>query len=73
MDLIQDAHAAPYGTYGSRRVRADLVLGPAGPDQSRPGWRRLMRSPGLQGVHRRKLRGCTRRDEAATPSDDPVE
>ena len=28
---------------------------------------------GLQGVHRRRLRGCTRRDQAAMPSDDLVE
>lgn len=34
---------------------------------------RLMRSAGLHGVHRRRLRGCTRRDEAATPSSDLVE
>lgn len=32
-----------------------------------------MRSTGLQGVHRRRARGCTRRDEAATPSADLVE
>ncbi len=32
-----------------------------------------MRSAGLQGVHRSRLRGCTRRDQAATPSDDLVE
>jgi putative transposase len=34
---------------------------------------RLMRSAGLQGVHRRRLRGCTRRHEAATPSADLVD
>lgn len=32
-----------------------------------------MRCTGLQGVHRRRLRGCTRRDAAATPSADLVE
>ena len=32
-----------------------------------------MRHTGLQGVHRRRLRGCTRRDQAATPSADLVE
>lgn len=26
MNLIHDAHAASYGTYGSRRVHAELVL-----------------------------------------------
>ncbi|MBW3615798.1 MAG: IS3 family transposase, partial [Actinobacteria bacterium] len=34
---------------------------------------RLMRACDRQGVHRRRLRGCTRRDQAATPSDDLVE
>jgi putative transposase len=34
---------------------------------------RLMRCAGLQGVHRRRLRGCTRRDQAAIPSEDLVE
>lgn len=34
---------------------------------------RLMRHTGLQGVHRRRLRGGTRRDQAATPSADLVE
>lgn len=33
---------------------------------------RLMRCAGLTGVHRRRLRGCTRRDEAAVPSEDLV-
>lgn len=72
IDQIRDAHAASYGTYGSRRVHADLVLG-AGAAISLGRVERLMRVADLQGVHRRRLHGCTRRDEAATPSDDLVE
>lgn len=72
MNCIRDAHAASYGTYGSRRVHAELVLGQH-LAVSRGRVERLMRSTGLQGVHRRRLRGCTRRDQAATPSDDLVE
>lgn len=72
MNLISGAHAASYGTYGSRRVHAELVLGQH-VRVSHGRVERLMRSTGLQGVHRRKLRGCTRRDQAATPSDDLVE
>jgi hypothetical protein len=37
MNLIHDAHAASYGTYGSRRVHAELVLGTAPVGQPRPG------------------------------------
>ena len=72
MNLIHDAHAASYGTYGSRRVHAELVLGQH-LSVSRGRVERLMRSTGLQGVHRRRLRGCTRREQAASPSDDLVE
>jgi putative transposase len=32
-----------------------------------------MKTAGLQGIHRRRLHGCTRRDDAAVPSDDLVE
>ncbi|WP_182524220.1 hypothetical protein [Nocardioides dongkuii] len=32
-----------------------------------------MRHTGVQGVHRRRLRGGTRRDESATPSQNLVE
>ena len=72
MNTIVDVHAASHGTYGHRRVHAELVLG----RQLRVSSgrvERLMRSTGLQGVHRRRLRGCTRRDRAATPSGDLVE
>lgn len=72
LEQIRQAHAASYGTYGHRRVHAELVLG----QQIRVSHgrvERLMRSARLQGVHRRRLRGCTRRDQTATPSDDLVE
>jgi putative transposase len=72
MDAIREAHRASYGTYGHRRVHAELVLGQQ-QKVSRGQVERLMRATGLQGVHRRRLRGCTRRDQAATPSDDLVE
>jgi putative transposase len=72
MDAIREVHAASYGTYGHRRVHAELVLGQH-VQVSHGRVERLMRSTGLQGVHRRRLRGCTRRNQAATPSDDLVE
>lgn len=67
MNTIREVHAASYGTYGHRRVHAELVLG-QGIKVSTGRVERLMRHTGLQGVHRRRVRGCTRRDEAATPS-----
>jgi putative transposase len=71
MNEIYDAHKASHGTYGHRRIHAELVLG-----RHRvvsPGRvQRLMKCTGLQGIHRRRLHGCTRRDEAAVPSDDLV-
>lgn len=72
MESIRQVHQASYGTYGHRRVHAELVLG-QGASVSHGRVERLMRDTGLQGVHRRRLRGCTRRDEAATPSADLVE
>jgi transposase InsO family protein len=72
MHAIREAHAASYGTYGHRRVHAELVLGQH-LSVSHGRVERLMRCAGLQGVHRRRLRGCTRRDRAATPTADLVE
>ena len=66
-DTIRQVHATSYGTYGHRRVHAELVLGQQ-LQVSRGRVERLMRCIGLQGVHRRRLRGCTRRDQAATSS-----
>lgn len=72
MDAIRDVHAASYGTFRHRRVHAELLLGQH-LAVSHGRVERLMRGTGLQGVHRRRLRGCTRRDQAATPSHDLVE
>jgi putative transposase len=72
MQAIREAHAASYGTYGHRRIHAELVLGQR-LAASHGRVERLMRCAGLQGVHRRRLRGCTRRDQAAIPSEDLVE
>jgi putative transposase len=71
MNEIYDAHKASHGTYGHRRIHAELVLGRH--RMVSPGRvQRLMKCTGLQGIHRRRLHGCTRRDEAAVPSDDLV-
>jgi putative transposase len=71
MNDIHDAHKASYGTYGHRRIHAELVL--AKHLAVSPGRvQRLMKCTGLQGIHRRRLKGCTRRDAAAVPSDDLV-
>ncbi|WP_370074180.1 IS3 family transposase [Nocardioides sp.] len=72
MHAIREVHAASYGTYGHRRVHAELTMGRR-LEVSHGRVERLMRATGLQGVHRRRLRGYTRRDEAATPSADLVE
>ena len=68
-ETITAAHRASHGTYGSRRVHAELRLGQ---DiwVGRKRVERLMRCAGLQGVSRRRLRGCTRRDPTATPAKD---
>jgi putative transposase len=58
--------------YGSPRVHAELKLGQ---DMrcSRKRVERLMRQAGIAGIHRRKRRGCTRRDPSLEPSDDLIE
>ena len=55
VDRIRVVHACSRGTYGVRRVHAELVLG----QRCRIGHgrvERLMRIAGLQGVHHRKWR-----------------
>ena len=71
-ETITAAHRASHGTYGSRRLHAELRLGQ---DiwVGRKRVERLMRCAGLQGVSRRRLRGCTRRDPTATPPEDLVQ
>jgi putative transposase len=65
-------HERSRGTYGAPRVHAELRL-----DHhiacGRKRVARLMRTAGLEGIHRRRRQGLTRRDPTASPSDDLVE
>jgi putative transposase len=72
LEHIEASHRLSRGTYGARRVHADLRLG-LGIRCGRKRVERLMRTHGLVGVHRRRLRGCTRRNPEAVPSDDLVD
>jgi putative transposase len=68
---ITAIHQASRGSYGSPRVHAELRLG----QDLRCGRKRverLMRQAGLAGIYRRRYRGCTVRDPAATPHPDLV-
>ena len=70
-DTIREIHRQSRGTYGSRRVHAELALG----EGIHVGIRRverLMRVAGIRGVHRGKKRFTTRRDPAAELNDDLV-
>lgn len=68
---ITTIHSQSRRSYGSPRVWDELRLG-MGHACSRKRVERLMRLAGLQGAHRRRGRGCTRRDPAAEPSTDLV-
>lgn len=68
---IVDIHTDSRGSYGSPRVHAELRLGRK-VYCGRKRVERLMKAAGLQGIHRRRLQGCTRRDPAAEPADDLV-
>jgi putative transposase len=70
-NTIVDIHRMSRRSYGSPRVHAELRLG-LGRRCSRKRVERLMRQAGIQGIYRRKRRGCTRRDPDAMPSDDLV-
>ncbi|MFG2105188.1 IS3 family transposase [Micromonospora echinaurantiaca] len=70
-ELIREVHQMSRGTYGSPRVHAELRLA-AGVRCGRKRVERLMRHAGLQGVYRRRRRGCTVRDPHASPSADLV-
>ncbi len=61
MERIRAIRAASRGTYGAPRVWAELRMSD-GIRCSRKRVARLMRQLGLQGAHRRKARGITRRD-----------
>jgi putative transposase len=69
---ITAIHERSRGTYGSPRVHAELRMD----HDVRCGRKRvarLMRTAGLEGVHRRRRQGLTRRDLNDVPSDDLVE
>jgi putative transposase len=68
---IVEVHRQSRGTYGSPRVHAELRLG-EGLRIGRKRVERLMRQAGLEGVYRRRRRGCTRRNPAADSADDLV-
>jgi putative transposase len=70
-ERIAAIHAMSRRAYGSPRVHAELRLG-EGVRVGRKRVERLMRAAGLAGIHKRRYRGCTRRDPDAVPSDDLV-
>jgi len=69
-NTIVDIHRMSRRSYGSPRVHAELRLG-EGICCSRKRVERLMRQAGVQGIHRRRERGCTRSD-GSEPADDLV-
>ncbi len=68
---IRQIHADSRQTYGSPRVHAELTLG-LGLSINLKRVARLMRQAGIQGLYRRRRRGCTVRDPAAQASLDLV-
>ena len=71
LDRIRAFHAESRGTYGVRRVHADLVE--AGELVGRDRVARLMRSAGLEGVSPRKWAVTTQQDRAVGAAPDLVE
>jgi putative transposase len=69
---IEKVHEESRGTYGWPRVHAELTLG-LGLAVNHKRVARLMREAGLQGLYRRRRRGCTVRDPSADPYPDLVE
>jgi putative transposase len=70
-DLVVTIHERSYGTYGTRRVTAELRLG-LGRTVNHKNVERLMRHRGLQGVTRRRVMGCTRSRPTDERADDLV-
>jgi putative transposase len=68
---IAEVHEQSRGTYGWPRVQAELRLG-LGVEVNHKRVRRLMREAGLQGLYRRRRRGCTIRNPADDPAADLV-
>ncbi len=71
LKLIEQIHTDSRPTYGSPRVHAELRLG-LGLPVNLKRVARLMRTAGIQGLYRRRRRGCTIRHPAAAPSSDLV-
>jgi putative transposase len=69
---IEKIHEESRGTYGWPRVHAELTLG-LGLTVNHKRVARLMRDAGIQGLYRRRLRGCTVRDPHAEPYTDLVD
>jgi putative transposase len=69
--MIAQIHERSRGSYGSPRVHAELRLG-LDVRCGRKRVERLMRHAGLQGIYRRRRKGCTVRDPAASPHPDLV-
>jgi putative transposase len=70
-NTIVDIHRMSRRSYGSPRVHAELRLG-LGTRCSRKRVERLMRQAGIEGIYRRRTRGCTRRNIQAEPAEDLV-
>ena len=70
--LITKIHRGSRGTYGAPRIHAELKLG-YGIGCSKKRVARLMQEANLIGIHRRRLKGCTRRDPARPSYPDLVE
>lgn len=68
---IKEIHDESRGTYGWPRVHAELRLG-LGEEVNHKRVRRLMREAGLQGLYRRRRRGCTVRNPADDVATDLV-
>ena len=68
---IGEIHQMSRGTYGSPRVHGELRLG-ENIRCSRKRVERLMRQGQIVGLHKRRKKGTTRRDPAASPSEDLV-
>jgi putative transposase len=69
---IEKIHHDSRGTYGWPRVHAELTLG-VGMVVNHKRVARLMRQAGIQGLYRRRRRGCTVRDPHADPHPDLVD
>ncbi|MCA1702876.1 MAG: IS3 family transposase [Actinobacteria bacterium] len=68
---IARIHTDSRETYGSPRIHAELTWG-LGLLVNLKRVARLMRQAGIQGLYRRRRRGCTVRDPDAQPGSDLV-